>query len=78
MIRKLIHRAICWYLRKCAGAFHTYPYGETGRYVVLMRDDQYHYWDNVEWWQVQVRNVCALNDRLKAENAYLKLHEPSV
>ena len=41
-MRHLLHKAICWYLRRCAGAFHCYNYGETGRYVVLMTDEQYH------------------------------------
>jgi len=40
-IRKLIHPAICWYLRRCGGAFHSYPYGKRGRYVVMMTDKQY-------------------------------------
>lgn len=41
-MRHLLHKAICWYLRRCAGAFHCYNYGEAGRYVVLMTDEQYH------------------------------------
>ena len=41
-MRHLIHKLICWYLRRCAGAFHCYNYGAAGRYVVLMTDDQYH------------------------------------
>lgn len=41
-MRHLLHKAICWYLRRCAGAFHCYNYGAAGRYVVLMNDDQYH------------------------------------
>jgi len=41
-MRHLLHKAICWYLRRCAGAFHCYNYGVTGRYVVLMTDEQYH------------------------------------
>ena len=41
-MRHAIHKLICWYLRRCAGAFHCYNYGATGRYVVLMTDDQYH------------------------------------
>ena len=41
-MRHLLHKAICWYLRRCLGAFHCYPYGEDGRYVVLMNEDRYH------------------------------------
>ena len=41
-MRHLLHKAICWYLRRCSGAFHCYNYGATGRYVVLMGDRQYH------------------------------------
>lgn len=40
-MRHAIHKLICWYLRRCAGAFHCYNYGETGRYVVLMNEGQY-------------------------------------
>jgi len=41
-MRKIIHWLIVWYLRKCWGAFHAFPYGEQGRYVVLMNEKQYH------------------------------------
>jgi hypothetical protein len=37
-----LHGAICWYLRRCAGAFHHMQYGPDGKYVVLMSDEQYH------------------------------------
>jgi hypothetical protein len=40
-MRHLLHKAICWYLRRAGGAFHCYNYGPTGRYVVLMTEDQY-------------------------------------
>ena len=40
-MRHAIHKIICWYLRRCAGAFHCYNYGDTGRYVVLMDEGQY-------------------------------------
>ena len=40
-MRHTIHKLICWYLRRCGGAFHCYNYGATGRYVVLMTDEQY-------------------------------------
>lgn len=41
-MKRMIHRMICWYLRSCGGAFHSYPYGPQGRYVVLMDEGQYH------------------------------------
>lgn len=41
-MRHLLHKIICWYLRRCSGAFHCYHYGDAGRYVVLMTDVQYH------------------------------------
>ena len=41
-MRRLIHAAIVRYLRRCAGAFHHFPYGPRGRYVVLMNEDQFH------------------------------------
>lgn len=47
-MRHLIHKIICWYLRKCGGAFHAFPYGTQGRYVVLMNDDQYHGFKEIE------------------------------
>lgn len=43
MMRRIIHKLIQWYLRRCGGAFHTSPYGPKGRYVVLMNEDQYHW-----------------------------------
>lgn len=45
-MRDLLHSCIAWYLRRCAGAFHVYPYGERGRYVVLMDEDAYHRFKN--------------------------------
>jgi hypothetical protein len=41
---KFIHTLILWYLARCGGAFHTNPYGQAGRYVVAMSDEQYHYY----------------------------------
>ncbi len=41
-MRRQLHRFIVWYLRRCAGAFHFFPYGPKGRYVVLMNETQYH------------------------------------
>ena len=49
-MRGPIHRVIVWYLRRCAGAFHMFPYGPEGRYVVLMNEDQYHYYGNCARW----------------------------
>jgi len=45
-IRTIIHRTICWYLRRSGGAFHTYPYGKDGRYVVIMTDEKYGWYNN--------------------------------
>jgi hypothetical protein len=42
-----IHGAICWYLRRCSGAFHHNPYGPDGRYAVLMNEEQYHRYGKV-------------------------------
>lgn len=42
-----IHGAICWYLRRCSGAFHHNKYGPAGRYVVLMTEEQYHRYGKV-------------------------------
>lgn len=34
---------IAWYMReKCGGASHVYPYGDNGRYIVLMNERQYN------------------------------------
>lgn len=41
-MRHLLHKAICWYLRRAGGAFHCYNYGAAGRYVALMNERQYH------------------------------------
>jgi hypothetical protein len=41
-MRHLLHKAICWYLRRCSGAFHCYNYGPQGRYVAMMNERQYH------------------------------------
>ena len=59
-MRHLLHKAICWYLRRCAGAFHCYNYGEAGRYVVLMNDDQYHVHQKTER---VVREILATGGR---------------
>jgi hypothetical protein len=41
-MKRIAHKLIQWYLRRCGGVFHTNPYGPSGRYVVLMDEDQYH------------------------------------
>ena len=41
LIRNLIQKTIVRYLRCCGGAFHCFPYGKLGRYVVLMDERQY-------------------------------------
>jgi hypothetical protein len=41
-MKHALHKLIVWYLRRCGGAFHCYPYGERGRYAVLMTERQYH------------------------------------
>ena len=46
-MRYYILKFIQWYLiKKCGGAFHINPYGEKGRYVVIMNERQYH---NYKW-----------------------------
>lgn len=40
-MKHLIHKTICWYLRRCGGAFHCYAYGPNGRYVKLMTEEEY-------------------------------------
>lgn len=40
----IIHKLICWYLGRCGGTFHCYPYGKRGRYVVLMTEPEYSSW----------------------------------
>jgi hypothetical protein len=42
-INSLIIKFIVWFLEnRCGGAFHCRPYGELGRYVVIMTDKEYH------------------------------------
>lgn len=63
-MRHVIHKLICWYLRRCSGAFHCYKYGETGRYVVLMNDDQYHVHQKLSAWAVSsTRLLGRVGDR---------------
>ena len=42
LYRKIIHKLIVKYLISCGGAFHHGKYGESGRYVVLLNEQQYH------------------------------------
>lgn len=42
LVKKYIHHCIVKYLKKCGGAFHSHPYGDSGRYVVLMDESKYH------------------------------------
>ena len=42
VVRGWIQEFICWYLRRCGGAFHSGPYGPFGNYVKLMSDESYH------------------------------------
>jgi len=46
LIRKYLHHFIARYIKRCGGAFHTYPYGENGRYVVIMNEEEYHLYQN--------------------------------
>ena len=42
-LHKYIIRFIAWYIRDiCGGASHVYPYGEQGRYIVIMKEDKYN------------------------------------
>ena len=42
-LHKYIIRFIAWYIRDmCGGASHVYPYGEQGRYIVIMNEDKYN------------------------------------
>lgn len=62
-MKHAIHKIICWYLRRCGGAFHCYRYGLDGRYAVLMNERQYH------------RYMAAANDEVVGQQimGYLKL-----
>ena len=60
-MRHLLHKAICWYLRRCGGAFHCYNYGAAGRYVQLMTETQY----------AQYATRCNTGTEVKAPFHYL-------
>lgn len=47
-MKHALHKAIVWYLRRCAGAFHCFRYGPMGRYVVLMNERQFHEYKRIE------------------------------
>jgi hypothetical protein len=53
LYRKIVHWLIVQYLKSCWGAFHAFPYGSDGRYVVLMNEDQYHHYtmEVREWYR---------------------------
>lgn len=44
MVKRWVHQAIVAYLKRCGGTFHSGEYGEQGRYVALMTEQQYHYY----------------------------------
>lgn len=47
-LHKYIIRFIAWYMRSvCGGASHVYPYGENGRYVVMMDEKEYNKFTNM-------------------------------
>lgn len=46
MIKNIWHKIIVKYLEYCAGAFHCFPYGAGGRYVVLMMETEYFRYKN--------------------------------
>lgn len=40
-MKHMLHKFIAWYLGSCGGAFHVNRYGVTGRYVVILTEQQY-------------------------------------
>ncbi|WP_312286848.1 hypothetical protein [Terrisporobacter sp.] len=47
-LHKRIIKFIAWYMRHvCGGASHVYPYGEQGRYVVIMNEYEYNKFTNL-------------------------------
>ena len=47
-LHKNMIRFIAWYLRNvCGGASHVYPYGEQGRYIVIMNENKYNKFINL-------------------------------
>lgn len=46
--RKIKHRWIVDYLISCSGAFHHGKYGIEGWYVVLMSDENYHKYNELQ------------------------------
>lgn len=47
-LHKYIIQFIAWYMRNmCGGASHVYEYGEQGRYVVIMNENQYNKFTNL-------------------------------
>jgi len=62
VIRRIIHRLIERYLRRCGGSFHTRPYGACGRYVVLMTEEEYHYFQEYRHRYVWGEQVAEAGD----------------
>lgn len=59
-MRNIIHRAIVWYLRNCGGAFHCFPYGSGGRYIVLMGEESYAVYNGTISHEVDRRRLDCL------------------
>jgi len=54
-MRTLIHSLIVWYLRRCDGAFHHYPYGPAGRYIVMMSETEYSNYERLRGGRFELR-----------------------
>lgn len=61
MLRKLIHRAIVAYLRRCGGAFHHGGYGSLGRYVMCVNEQQYNAYQAVKYQDVRAVRAVELS-----------------
>lgn len=61
IMRSMLHKFYRWYLdRICGGSHHTGPYGENGRYIVLMTERQYHRYSHLS-------RSCDPGERLLAQ-----------
>lgn len=69
-MRHAIHKLIVWYLRRCDGAFHCYPYGERGRYVMLMTETQYGQAAKMLHTGIEPRCEQAIREILIAHGSY--------
>ena len=47
--RRVIHSLIQKYLNSCGGNFHTGKYGEKGKYIVLMSDEDYSTFQSLKY-----------------------------